>query len=229
MRILLLALTLLFIAANASAQTCTSTQYDMLEWMAPQVGTVNGHYNVLFPTTGTFYWVKGSAGSPWDVDLFDQDGVYQDITENIWNDPSTFKRFVVPRKWAPRCINIPQTAGVLSTVLHPQSSTEYRIYSSCTAYTTHYLSNAFNQVVGPQNLQIGTLPATPTLSLLWYYGCDANYANCHYHEVFDLQKKNGLVRWTYSVRQLDGSYKIANQTIHSTAQVGSINPVHPCW
>jgi hypothetical protein len=64
MRVPLLFLAVLFIATAAFGQTCKSTQYDMLEWMLPQQGIVNGHYNVIYPASGTFYWVKGSQGYP---------------------------------------------------------------------------------------------------------------------------------------------------------------------
>jgi len=51
----------LFFVAPAFGQVCKSTQYDMLKWMAPQPDTKNGHYNMVYPMSGTFYWVKSSS------------------------------------------------------------------------------------------------------------------------------------------------------------------------
>jgi hypothetical protein len=93
----IVALILFLIGTLASAQTCKPNQYDMLDWMLPQRATVNGHYNVIYPQTGTFYWVKGSKGFPWDVDTFDSNFIYQSITEQDWNDPNTYKI------WRKRC------------------------------------------------------------------------------------------------------------------------------
>lgn len=229
----LMLLAVLTFAVGSSAQTCNkANQYDMLEWMAPTQGVINGHFDSVFPTSGTFYWVKGKAGYPWDVDLFDANGIYQSTTENVWNDPHTFKRFETPRQWTPRCIDIPESPRVLSTIQHPTASTKYGIYTSCTTFTIHYLSNGLNQVVGPYMMTIGKLPPTPTLDLRWYYGCDTNYRNCHYHEDFYLQNtaKRGLVSWVYSIRQADGTYKVENTTIHDDpVKMAEIVPQHPCW
>ena len=62
MRSLLIALFFYLSISAAVAQTCKPNQYDMLNWMAPQVSTVNGHYNMVYSTSGTFYWVKNSHG-----------------------------------------------------------------------------------------------------------------------------------------------------------------------
>ena len=43
------------LVSAADAQTCKSNQYDMLQWMAPQSSTYNGHYNMVYPVSGVFY------------------------------------------------------------------------------------------------------------------------------------------------------------------------------
>ena len=90
--LLLIVVALLSIASQA--QTCPANQTDMLTSMLPWQGLQNGHYDVIYPRSGTFYWVKGVQGWPWDVDLFDGAYIYQSITEQVWNQPTTFKRFV---------------------------------------------------------------------------------------------------------------------------------------
>ena len=222
---------ILFFAASSlasSAQVCKPNQYDMLQWMLPWQSIQNSHYDVLYPSTGTFYWVKGSKGYPWDVDLFDDKYVYQSITENVWSNPSTFKIFETPRPWAPRCIDIPAVPGKIASIPHDASQTWYDMHSSCTSFTRHNLLNAINEVWGPFSVQVGALPAAPTLTLSYRYGCDSNYGSCHFKETFELQQGSGLVRWTY-YKLNAGQYVVANQTVDTTPLTATVTPVHPCW
>ena len=117
MRNRLFSLALLLLGSMiSSAQTCKTTQYDMLDWMAPVQSTMNGHYNVVLPNAGTFYWVKSSNGYPWDVDTFDSQYIYQSITEQDWSNPSTYKIFQVALPWMPRCIDVPVIPGKLASI-----------------------------------------------------------------------------------------------------------------
>jgi len=226
---LLLLLLIASCGTTSFAQTCKSNQYDMLAWMAPQFATANGHWNMVYPTTGTFYWVKGSNGYPWDVDTFDANYVYQSITEEDWNNASTYKQFVSAIPWMPRCINVPTASGKLSSItLTPEQST-FNIHSSCSSYTTQNLNYVVNEIWGPYNESFGDSTTEPTLVLSYRYACDSSYSNCMYKETFALQENAGLVQWT--LYQLDGGkYVQQNQTTHSeTLQAGSVMPVHPCW
>jgi hypothetical protein len=216
-------------ASVASAQVCKPGQYDMLTWMAPSIGVVNSHFDVLYPSTGTFYWVKGKAGYPWDERLFDTAGVYDWRTEKTWVDPTTYKEFETPPMWAHRCLN-PGVAGQrLDQVLHDKSTLWYQTHTSCTSFTRQNLSYGLNEVWDSGTLTIGKLPPAHTLSLVWAYGCTSAYASCRYREVFDLQNGPGLARWSYYIRQANGTYSLANQTFDDTPQAGTVQPVHPCW
>jgi hypothetical protein len=228
MRIPLIALFLFLLSGMAVGQTCKSNQYDMLDWMLPQQSTVNGHYNVLYPDSGTFYWVKGNKGYPWDVDTFDSKFIYQSITEQIWNDPTTYKIFQTPLPWMPRCIDIPSVPGKLASITVDPTKTWFDIHTSCANFTTHNLGYVVNEIWGPSVQTIGNLPPAPTLSLSYRYSCDSQYNNCHYKESFAMQKGKGLVRWTYYALQ-NGQYAQVNQVFHSTVTLGSVAPVHPCW
>lgn len=224
-----LVLSIFFFASSLLfAQTCKSNQYDMLDWMAPQVSTFNGHYNMMYPTDGTFYWVKSSLGYPWDVDTFDAQYIYQSITEQVWNDPSTYKAFQNPLPWMPRCINVPAVPGKIAAVTLDATKTWFDIHTSCSSYTTHNLGYVINEVWGPYSESIGNQPAAPTLTLSYRYGCDNQYNNCTYKETFAMQKGNGLVQWTYYMRE-SGQYVQQNQSTHSAINLGSVKPVHPCW
>lgn len=222
------ALTLLLLGSFASAQTCSSNQYDMLAWMAPQIITSNGHYNVVYPSAGTFYWVKGSNGYPWDVDNFDNNYIYQSITEETWNDPTTYKIFEVQLPWMPRCINIPSAPGKIASILVQPENTNFDIHTSCSEFTTQNLGYVVNEIWGPYNQVIGNLPAASTLTLSYRYSCDSQYDNCHDKETFAMQKGNGMVQWTHYTLE-NGVYVQVNQTTHGAASGSTVTPVHPCW
>jgi hypothetical protein len=228
MRITFLVLILLSAGTLAGAQTCKSNQYDMLDWMAPQSATANGHYNVVYPSSGQFYWVKSNSGYPWDVDTFDRRYIYQSITEQVWNDPTTYKIFEEALPWMPRCIDVPATPGKIASILVPPQHTNFDIHTSCTSFTTKNLGYVVNEIWGPNTQTIGNLPAAPTLTLSFRYSCDSNYSNCHDQETFAMQKGNGMVQWTHYVLQ-NGVYVQVNQTTQGAATFASVTPVHPCW
>src|SRR4051812_16903500 len=87
-------------AAN-SASICSSSQYDMLDWMTQDnyssyqmTGTANPIVTFQDTTQGYFYWTKSTAGFPWDVNVYDNTNtgyIYQWVTENGWSDPSMYK------------------------------------------------------------------------------------------------------------------------------------------
>jgi hypothetical protein len=200
----------------------------MLQWMAPQQGTINGHYNVVTPSSGTFYWVKSKLGYPWDVDTFDTKYVYQSITEQVWDDPHTYKIFEQPLPWMPRCINIPKTPGKIASITVPEENTKFDIHTSCRDYYTQALGYVVNEIWGPYNQAFGNLPAAPTLTLSYRYSCDSTYSNCHDQETFALQNGNGMMQWTHYVLE-NGKYVEVNQTTHGKAGYGDVTPMHPCW
>jgi hypothetical protein len=213
----------------ADAQVCKPGQIDMLTWMVPSIGVVNSHYDVLYPSSGTFYWVKGKAGYPWDVGLFNATGVYSLRTEKVWNVPTTYKEMEIPRMWSHRCLTPGVSGARLDRIQHDKATLWYDTHTSCTSFTRQNLSYGLNEVWDSGTLTIGKLPPAHTLSLVWAYGCTSAYASCHYKEVFDLQNGPGLARWSYYIRQADGNFALAHQTLADTPQVGSVQPVHPCW
>ena len=137
MRSLLTALLFLLPVSGAMAQACKANQYDMLNWMAPQVSTVNGHYNMVYSNGGTFYWVKSNKGYPWDVNNYDANYIYQSITEQDWDNPSTYKIFEKPLPWMPRCIDIPAVPGKIASILVARVDGKFDNHISCRDYTTH--------------------------------------------------------------------------------------------
>ena len=86
-------------ARAESTMNCPSGTYDMLDWMTLDSnlrGTyhVSGTANPLYTNMldGKFYWTKGGNGSPWDIQLYDNNFIYLWITEYDWTNAHTFKK-----------------------------------------------------------------------------------------------------------------------------------------
>ena len=120
------------LAQAESTMSCPSGTYDMLDWMTLDSGLRGGYHmkgnaNPLYTSMapGKFYWTKGGAGTPWDIQLYDNKYVYLWITELNWNNPNTFKKFAnntnVPL--VPRCAkavkcNTDHVMEMLESIVH---------------------------------------------------------------------------------------------------------------
>ena len=239
LEVLLFALLMLTSFAHAGNSPCNlSTQYDMLQWVNLDgilgssyhfAGNANPLYSGMRTSTELFL-IKGATGFPWDIDQYDNNYIYLWITEYDWNDPTTYKGFVNPMPWIPRCITIPAQGGnKISSILITNS--DYNIYlTGCVQQPTQSLGNVVNEVWGPYQMTLGgSLPANAnTLEVSYRYTCDSNYDNCTYKETFDFQKGLGLVQWTYYLLQ-SGTYVQQNQSLFNTLTVGgSPKPDTPC-
>jgi len=103
-------LCVLSLAKMSYAETtisCPAGTYDMLDWMTMDsdltatshlTGSSNPIFSAIWP--GKFYWVKGSKGYPWDIQLYDDKFIYLWITEYAWNTPTTFKEIQQQHKHA---------------------------------------------------------------------------------------------------------------------------------
>jgi len=230
---------LLFVVAArpALAETtmaCPEGTYDMLDWMTLD-SNLRGSYhltvnaNPLYTNMGSgkFYWTKGANGTPWDIQLYDNNFIYLWITELNWNNPQTFKKFAgnTNMPLAPRCAK----AGFPGSVIRVPN-TSYQTYSDCTHYITQNLKQGINQVWGPYWITLGgSLP--PGLKVLvasYRYNCDVNYANCSDKEEYYLAQKYGLVQWVhYSL--LNGAYRMQQKTVFNQLASGATTPNFPCF
>lgn len=213
---------------------CPAGTYDMLDWMTldaalsgkyHMAGSANPLYTNM--SSGKFYWTKGANGSPWDIQLFDNNYIYLWITELNWNDPHTFKKFAnnTNLPLVPRCAK----AGFPGSSIQVPN-TSYQTYSDCTHYVTQNLLKGINQVWGPYKISLGgSLPNNlPVLVASYRYNCDVNYANCGDKEEYYLAQKYGLVQWVhYSL--VSGAYQMQQKTIFNRLVSGTTQPSFPCF
>ncbi len=221
-------------ARAESTMNCPSGTYDMLDWMTLDsdlrgtyhvTGTANPLYTNMLD--GKFYWTKGGNGSPWDIQLYDNNFIYLWITEYNWSNAHTFKKFAQNTNLplVPRCAK----AGFPGSVIHVPN-TSYQTYSDCTHYKTQNLLKSINQVWGPYWVNLGGgLPSSLKVLVASYrYNCNSNYANCGDKEEYYLAQKFGLVQWVH-YRLISGTYKLQQRTIFNKLAVGTTNPSFPCF
>jgi len=225
------------VAMPAEAETtmaCPDGTYDMLDWMTLDSNLrgsyhLTGNANPLYTNMGSgkFYWTKGANGTPWDIQLYDNDYIYLWITEMNWNNPQTFKKFAgnTNMPLAPRCAK----AGFPGSVIRVPN-TSYQTYSDCTHYITQNLKQGVNQVWGPYWISLGgALPSKLKVLVASYrYNCDVNYSNCGDKEEYYLAQKYGLVQWVhYSL--VSGAYQIQQKTVFNQIASGATTPNFPCF
>jgi hypothetical protein len=221
--------------ANAeSTINCPSGTYDMLDWMTLDSDLrththITGSANPLYTSLGNakFYWTKGGNGSPWDIQLVDNNYIYLWITEYAWNSPNTYKKFTYNTNMplVPRCAK----AGFPgSTIKVPNTS--YEIYTDCTHHTTHALKKGINQVYGPYTQSFGgNLPSNlKTLVVSYRYNCDNNYGACGDKEEYYLAQRYGLLQWVH-YRLMNGNYVQQQKTVFNKLTSGSTTPKFVCF
>src|SRR5947209_1368868 len=132
------ALAALFSSGLAHAEStisCPSGTYDMLDWMTLDSDLrthnhISGTANPLYTTLGSgkFYWTKGGNGSPWDIQLIDNNYIYLWITEYAWNSPNTYKKsaYNTNMPLVARCAK----GGFPGSTIK-MSDTSYDIYTDC--------------------------------------------------------------------------------------------------
>lgn len=157
------------------------------------------------------YYVKDKPGFPWDINLYDSNYVYQWITENVWTDPNTFKKFNngsgsptadYSMRWAARCA---APGGENSSFWNPGKgaqpySTRSEIHSSCSSFTESDVKNALLEVKSTSTYTVydhRTNPATAvpvtTMPLQYSWGCSSqSVKTCSDREVFDYAIDTGL-------------------------------------
>jgi hypothetical protein len=225
-------------ASAESTMNCPLGTYDMLDWMTLDSdlrgtyhleGTSNPIYTIM--ESGKFYWVKGGAGYPWDIQLYDNKYIYLWITELSWTVPQSYKKFTnnTNLPLVPRCA----TAGSPGSTIKI-ANTNYDLHTNCsnTCSVTLGLQNSINEVWGPYSMSFGgSLPGNlPTLVISYRYNCDSAYQICLDKEEYYVTQRYGLVQWTHYVWiPATKAYAQLQKTILNQLMVGVVTPYFPCF
>ena len=175
---------------------------------------------------GKMIWdMKGEGGSPWDGNSFDEQYIYQSITENVWTNASSFKIFASKSwpngnggiVWAPRYF----TPGALNLPIVTADST-YRTYSACGTFTTANLGGSVStQIEGPYEINFGGSLGTQ-LSLVQKYFWGTTMEVNYYVQSF------GHVQWqAYSLA--GGVYTLQQTSAFNLQVAGGVPSLNfPC-
>ena len=207
--------------------------------------------NIAPDPNGYGHWdrIKSPTGYPWDRKMFDENWVYDWITEFSGPgapapDPHTYKKFVMNHstdgkhfvdglKMFPRYIdsavnNIPPT-------FTPKAQTTYRVYSNCKwDGVTHDLGDVMQTLEGPFMIDHGgTIGVQLTLIHKYFY----NGTNGVYKTVEEnLYALNyGWLRWSCQQLSANGCYEICNPqsgnlTVHNNVVAGAPPKLNfPCF
>jgi hypothetical protein len=207
-------------------------------------------YTIWDPTQTKVYYVKNPQGNPWDINLYDDNYIYQWVTElddwdgvNHWNDPTSCKKFNngfdtstsdFSMRWASRCA---APGGENSTIWNSPPPSE--------PYSTNYYTYIDQVIQSPQNLsnsllRLGkttTMPITDNradppitfpitiLPLEYIYSCKSQeISSCLYREVFDY----GLDTTVNPVDHIKHSYGWVNWTYYVNTTGGNVD-LDPVW
>ena len=222
---------LIAVPAHAQIQyttTCPSGQWDVLSVSVLDpglstnyymTGSLNGTSTAYKFTTwkqqeNKVYYVKNPQGYPWDINLYDSNYIYQWITENVWGDPYTYKKFNngsgsstadYSFRWAPRCgtpgswsvWNPPPPAvpnntrfeiHPTNTSSNPNSSVECTLPYTVTklGYTLLELKPVASFTIQDYRTNPPTTVTASDLPLQYTWGCSSQNVNsCTDREVFD--------------------------------------------
>jgi hypothetical protein len=215
------------------AFSCSPGQIDMMTYFAMgkqqrqldfMSGQTNPIYTEVFPdldfaSTGYWFWLKSVEAHGFDVKSFDQNYLYIRSTELIWNDNTTFKRFVHDLPIAVRCV----AAGSAGADI-PVVDTTFQYFSACAPYKPSQLGTAFNSLDAPLDTDTGGNVGSLVTRVLHYrYNCDNSFQNCVDEEQFFLGSGYGLWQWRHYQNGV-----LVNSSLMNNIEAGSPTATLPC-
>lgn len=208
------------------------------------LGTAFDIVSPIDPVSGYGQWkhVKSQQGWPWDIKLYDNQYVYDWITEKDWSSgPRAYKKFVQNHAdsahliFADGLIQLPrwiETAGTMFDYDIPAALTNYTTFVDCKQVgKPSSLGNVHQRLRGPFMIDHGgDVGYQPTLIHQYYWvdgavpTLEENYFAYHY----------GWVRWELQRMSLSisGLYTAVSTTVSNRLQqvpAGGIKIDFPCF
>ncbi len=219
--------------------SCPNGTEDMVSWMMPSDMSAhtegNNDYKSFYLKPGKMYFIKNRRGWPLDEKLYDNNYIYDYITENGkdgWFNAANVKEFAIPPKLAPRCIPVGAPGQKLATVTN--ANTPFVSKMSCQIVSRHQLGGIIGQVwnmglhdfglLDQNGHQIGPVD---TRVLTYRWGCDPTFSTCQTREELWLARGYGWVEWKNYVWK-NGQFVLVNDTKGTHLTGGAPLPDQPC-
>jgi hypothetical protein len=196
---------------------------DALTYLAPSfafsssfhlVSTSNPLYSRLEP--GKIWYPKNPVSMmPGDLNTFDDQWIYQKLTEQDWSSPKSFKAFVSsnwPGGGIPLCPRQIDEARPLLPVITMDSS--FRIYSDCSTFMPQNLQQVQTRVIGPSSLALGGDLGTVSCLIIEY-----QWNNGQTMETFAYAQTFGWVHWA-TANLVNGRYVTQKTVTFNSVVVG---------
>src|SRR5215475_395319 len=176
---------------------------------------------------GWIYYCKSVKGYPWDINYYDQNLVYQCITEaeGGWDDPTSYKVFAC-KSWPHNHGGIAWSARYLNPLPYTQflmSASDYKRYKKGNLEAEQHLGGPTVCLVqGPYSLAIGKLGTQNCLLQTYQWG-----NGLHSMEENVYAEHYGWVRWRlFGLR--DGTYELKQDSTFDVQTTGGApDPVFP--
>jgi hypothetical protein len=215
-------------------------QYDFLSYMAP--AAMHGRHlegdntpSYVVKTTDRVWTLKTPKGDVWDVDLYDDDGIWAWRTENVWGDPTTYTTALSMHQvlMAPRVVR-----GGFPGMRWYSCDSRYSPTTNCGAvHPVHGLGGVIiNELWGPYTRTpgYGNLGTFDEITLVYGYGCfpadtttPATEA-CTSIETTWWTAEFGGVWWALYEKDANGAWNMKNHTQQFWNLDGTTTPFFPC-
>lgn len=173
-------------------------EYDMLDWMifhSDELGSFHleapdhPSYSVILESgapslrhPNRLCFIKSSKGFPYDIRVYDDEFIYDWITELSWTDYKQYKRFLQPVPIAKRMMSV---GDILPTI---KNFTYYEIHDNIKNAISN-LGDIKYELEGPLTISLGgDLPTGQALRLNFFWGITV--------ERYWFQWPYGLVQWS---------------------------------
>ena len=211
------------------------TTYDMLDWMTMDEDLRNtshltgshNTYTVVWPDK--IYYLKTTQGDTWDINLYDNNYIYQWITETAWNMPYNYKKSAHNTNivMTPRF-----TSGGYPGTKIVSCDSSYYYCVNCTNCNTYNLQKVIHEIWGPYLQYLGgNLGYQQILIDKYYWNCTGDDSStCSELEENWYANRYGWERWTpYSKNSSGQWYQPQPPSIFNQLVEGTTSPFFPCF
>lgn len=223
----------------------TCETYDMLDWMTidPDLRAANhmdgSHFMTQVVWSDRIWNLKDSVhidgvgdnlADTWDVLTYDNEFIYQYITELHWNQPRAYKRAYLNTNivWAPRVAH-----GGLPGTRVVSCDTRWVAAVDCVEGNPEtLLAYTINEIWGPYTVQTwGNIGTQTIIKVVYFWNCrdSSSTASCDIAETNWYAQRYGLVRWSRFHNDGNGNFIPDQASEFFDVRPGISSPYFPCY